>query len=75
MYGLMCKGKTGIKRKISGMCFRFQNMQVRGTRKDWARPTFFQISCYLCCSVVICVVLCTVYVEMCTVLLPPGVCV
>jgi len=28
------------------------------TRKDGARPTLFHINCYLCCSVVICVVLC-----------------
>jgi hypothetical protein len=27
------------------------------TRKDGARPALFHISCYLCCSVVICVVL------------------
>jgi len=30
------------------------------TRKDGTRSAFFQISCYLCCSVVICVVLCIV---------------
>jgi hypothetical protein len=40
--------------------------------KDGARPVLFQIS-YLCCYVVICVVLCIVCVEMCTVLLLPGV--
>ena len=27
------------------------------TRKDGARPALFRISCYLCCSVVICFVL------------------
>jgi hypothetical protein len=27
------------------------------TRKDWARSALFQLSCYLCCSIVICVVL------------------
>ena len=32
----------------------------------------FHISCYLCCSVVICVFLCIVCVHICTVLLPPG---
>ena len=42
-------------------------------RKDGARPVLFQITCYLCCSVFICVVLCTVCVQTCTVLLPPGV--
>jgi hypothetical protein len=39
--------------------------------KEGAQPALFQIS-YLCCYVVICVVLCIVRVEMCTVLLPPG---
>jgi hypothetical protein len=45
-------------------------------RKDWARPTLFQI-CYLCCFVVICVVLllivmfCVLFVCKCV--LPPGV--
>ena len=32
------------------------------TRKDGARPAVFHISCYLCFSVVICVVLCIVCV-------------
>ena len=32
------------------------------TRKDEARYALFHISCYLCCSVVICVVLCIVCV-------------
>ena len=32
------------------------------TRKGGERPALFQISCYLCCSVVICVVLCFVCV-------------
>jgi len=41
-------------------------------RKDEAQSALFQISCYLCCSVVICIVLCIVCVQMCTVLLPPG---
>jgi hypothetical protein len=34
--------------------------------------TGWQPNCYLCCSVITCVVLCTVCVQMCTVLLPPG---
>ena len=35
------------------------NARVK-TRKDGARSALFHISCYLCCSVVICVVLYTV---------------
>ena len=38
------------------------------TRKDGARPALFHISCYMCCSVVICVVLGIV----CKCVLPPG---
>jgi hypothetical protein len=37
------------------------NARVK-TRKDGARPALFYSSCYLCCSVVICVVLCIVCV-------------
>jgi len=36
------------------------------TRKDGTRPALFHISCYLCCSVAICVVLRIVRVQMCT---------
>ena len=43
------------------------------SRKGGARPALFQISYYLCCSFVIYVVLCIVCVQMCIVLLPPGV--
>jgi len=40
--------------------------------KTGERSTLFQISVYLCCSVVILVVPCTVCVQTCTVLLPLG---
>jgi len=51
--------------------FRVFFPQLKGkcqgkTRKDGARPSLFYISCYLCCSFVIYVVLCIVCVEMCT---------
>jgi len=44
------------------------------TRRDGARPTLFPVSsCVILCIFCICVVLCIVCVQMCTVLLPPGV--
>jgi hypothetical protein len=46
-----------------GFSARFPQLQGKcqgKTRKDGARPALFKISCYLCCSVVICVVLCIV---------------
>jgi len=37
-------------------------LQEITSREDGARFALFHISCYLCCSVVICVVLCIVSV-------------
>jgi hypothetical protein len=58
----------GVKRqkrhKIPSMKMgvAIEQIKTRKTCKDGARPALFHISLYLCCSVVICVVLCIVCV-------------